>query len=63
MSLFSANSTAQKKTNSSEDAVGPVSTIQEFDDGRSFDPVAVHQSTQRWIATHMKKRLGLAKCI
>jgi phosphatidylinositol-bisphosphatase len=42
-------------------ASGPQATeeppiVQEFDDGRSFDPVAVHQSTQRWIATHMKKR-------
>lgn len=32
------------------------STMVEFDDGRSYDPVAVHQSTQRWIDLHMKRR-------
>jgi hypothetical protein len=32
------------------------STVIEYDDGRSYDPVAVHQSTQRWIDLHMKRR-------
>jgi hypothetical protein len=35
--------------------------VQEFDDGRSFDPVAVHQSTQRWITMNMKKRCYIAR--
>jgi hypothetical protein len=32
-------------------------SVIEYDDGRSYDPVAVHQSTQRWIDLHMKRRL------
>lgn len=38
---------------------GPVDGVgqpQEFDDGRSFDPVAVQKSTQLWIEQRMKSR-------
>lgn len=38
-------------------SIGEVSSSnQEFDDGRSYDPVIVHQITQDWIDRHMKER-------
>lgn len=58
MSLFSSTSPGvpRRATSGMEEGKVQEPAVQEFDDGRSFDPVAVHQSTQRWIATHMKKR-------